>query len=243
MRRDSFVCYKSFYDAIKQLSDEDFARCMRAICEYALNGAEVDIQGVPSVVFQLVKPQIDANNRKFLNGMRGKECGNLGKEYGKLGGRPKTPQETPQETPQSGEKNPPNVNVNDNVNVNVNDNVNVNVSSVANATAPPTKKTVAIEARREQLLTDMRKYENIYSSEMLNAFYQYWSEPNQKNTKMRFELEKTWLLSSRLATWEKRENTYKKNSYGKNFTNTAKLSNDTIRNIVESNDAGSFGEK
>ena len=233
MRRDSFVCYKSFYDAIKQLSDEDFARCMRAICEYALNGAEVDIQGVPSVVFQLVKPQIDANNRKFLNGMRGKECGNLGKEYGKLGGRPKTPQETPQ----SGEKNPPNVNVN------VNDNVNDNVSSVANATAPPTKKTVAIEARREQLLTDMREYANIYSSEMLNAFYQYWSEPNQKNTKMRFELEKTWLLSSRLATWEKRENTYKKNSYGKNFTNTAKLSNETIRNIVESNDAGSFGEK
>ena len=227
MRRDSFVCYKSFYDAIKQLSDEDFARCMRAICEYALNGAEVDIQGVPSVVFQLVKPQIDANNRKFLNGMRGKECGNLGKEYGKLGGRPKTPQETPQETPQSGEKNPP----------------NVNVSSVANATAPPTKKTVAIEARREQLLTDMREYANIYSSEMLNAFYQYWSEPNQKNTKMRFELEKTWLLSSRLATWEKRENNYKKNSYGKNFTNTAKLSNETIRNIVESNDAGSFGEK
>ena len=97
MRRDSFVCYKSFYDAIKQLSDEDFARCMRAICEYALNGAEVDIQGVPSVVFQLVKPQIDANNRKFLNGMRGKECGKLGKEYGKLGGRPETPQETPQE--------------------------------------------------------------------------------------------------------------------------------------------------
>ena len=80
MRRDSFVCYKSFYDAIKQLSDEDFARCMRAICEYALNGAEVDIQGVSSVVFQLVKPQIDANNRKFLNGMRGKECGKLGKE-------------------------------------------------------------------------------------------------------------------------------------------------------------------
>ena len=239
MDRDSFVCYKSFYDAIKQLSNEDFARCMRAICEYALNGIEADIQGVPSVVFQLVKPQIDANNRKFLNGMRGKECGNLGKEYGKLGGRPKTPQETPQETPQSGEKNPPNVNVN--VNDNVND-IIFNVSSVANATAP-TKKTVAIEARREQLLTDMRKYANIYSSEMLNTFYQYWSEPNQKNTKMRFELEKTWLLSSRLATWEKRENNYKKNSYGKNFTNTAKLSNETIRNIVESNDAGSFGEK
>lgn len=242
MRRDSFVCYKSFYDAIKQLSDEDFARSMRVICEYALNGVEVDIQGVPSVVFQLVKPQIDANNRKFLNGMRGKECGNLGKEYGKLGGRPKTPQESPQETPQSGGKNPPNVNVNVNVNDNVNDNDNDNVSSVANATAP-TKKTVAIEARREQLLTDMRKYANIYSSDMLNAFYQYWSEPNKKNTKMRFELEKTWLLSSRLATWEKRENNYKKNSYGKSYANTAKLTNETIRNIVESNDAGSFGEK
>ena len=124
--------------------------------------------------------------------------------------------------------------------VNVND--NVNDSSVANATAQ-TKKTVAIEARRDKLQDEMRKYANKYSREMLNAFYQYWSEPNQKNTKMRFELEKTWLLSSRLATWDKRENNYKKNSYGKNFTNTAKLSNETIRNIVESNDASSFGEK
>lgn len=32
-------------------------------------------------------------------------------------------------------------------------------------------------------------------------FFEYWSEPNKSNTKMRFELEKTWHLGRRIARW------------------------------------------
>ena len=56
-------------------------------------------------MFLLIKPQIFANYKKYFNGLKGKDYGQLGGKYGKLGGRP---------------KNPPNVN--DNVNDNVNGN-------------------------------------------------------------------------------------------------------------------------
>ena len=241
MKKETFICYSSWSDVLKILDDTTRLEVYDSIFDYATN-EEIphELSPMANIAFAFVRQDMDRNNAKY-----GGIC-ERNKINGAKGGRPKNPNNPVGFLGYSENPND-NDNDNDNVNDNVNDNDNVNVSSVANATAPtPTKKTVAtvaIEARRDKLQDEMRKYANKYSREMLNAFYQYWSEPNQKNTKMRFELEKTWLLSSRLATWEKRENNYKKNSYGKNFTNTAKLSNETIRNIVESNDAGSFGEK
>ena len=65
-------------------------------------------------VFELVKPQIDANYRRRENGIKGKE-------YGKLGGRPKKPLDNPQKTPKKPQKNPRETdNKPANVNVNAN---------------------------------------------------------------------------------------------------------------------------
>lgn len=47
-----------------------------------------------------------------------------------------------------------------------------------------------------------------YPVEMLNNFIRYWSEPNQSNKKMRFELEKTWSLKGRLTTWASRDKNF-----------------------------------
>ena len=45
--------------------------------------------------------------------------------------------------------------------------------------------------------------ENIqkYGQQMLQDFYEYWTEPNPSHTKMRFELQKTWDVNRRLARW------------------------------------------
>jgi hypothetical protein len=43
---------------------------------------------------------------------------------------------------------------------------------------------------------------------MIRAFYDYWSELNKPGVKMRFELQQTWELPLRLATWAKRENEF-----------------------------------
>lgn len=50
-----------------------------------------------------------------------------------------------------------------------------------------------------------------YGREMIRDFFDYWSEPNKSHSKMRFEQERTWDLSRRLQTWEKRS----RNGFGK----------------------------
>lgn len=88
----------------------------------------------------------------------------------------------------------------DNVNVNVNDNVNV-----INSKSKP-----SLETRSLAFKESLRPFLNQYGTDMLKSFYNYWSEPNQSKTKMKFELEKTWDNSRRLATWSKREKDFTK---------------------------------
>jgi len=71
VKRDGFVFYRSFRDALCGLNDEDFRKAAMAIIDYALDGIEPEGAGIGSVVFSLVKPQIDANNRRYENGKRG----------------------------------------------------------------------------------------------------------------------------------------------------------------------------
>lgn len=118
--RESFVFYESFYLAISELSATQQGKIFQAICRYALYGEEPELKGASSAVFKLIKPQIDANNRRYENGKRGAE-------HGIKGGRPKNPKETPKK-PLTNPKETPNVtvhvtdNVNDNVPVTDNDN-------------------------------------------------------------------------------------------------------------------------
>ena len=101
--RESIVFYRSFYEAIKELPAEEFRNAVMAIMEYGLNNSEIDTSGVAKAILIMAKPQIDKNNKRYENGLRG-------------GAKPKQNQTEPKQT------NPkPNDNVNDNDNVNVND--------------------------------------------------------------------------------------------------------------------------
>lgn len=51
---------------------------------------------------------------------------------------------------------------------------------------------------REQLQPFSKKY----SREILDEFFRYWTEPNKSGTKLRWEMEKTWDISRRLARWD-----------------------------------------
>lgn len=65
------------------------------------------------------------------------------------------------------------------------------------------EKKKSIEERTETLRQQvMAEGSTTYTQRMLEDFIRYWSEPeNKKNPKLKFELEKTWRLSSRLITW------------------------------------------
>ena len=126
MERESFVFYRSFYKAIKKLSDKDLADSVRAICAYALDDQITELEGVPEIIFDMAKPQIDANIKR-------RACG-------EKGGRPKKKTDGFKNEKPTVSKNKtdgystekPNVNVNENVNVNANENENVNENVNAN---------------------------------------------------------------------------------------------------------------
>ena len=111
MARDSFIFYRSFYEAISELPKENQADTYDAIMQYALNQEEKELTGISKAIFSLVKPQLDANYKKYENGKQKKS-------------------KTEAKHKQTKSKTETNVNenVNDNENVNVNDNDNDNVS-------------------------------------------------------------------------------------------------------------------
>lgn len=71
------------------------------------------------------------------------------------------------------------------------------------------KSKPSLETRSLAFKDTLIPFKQKYSIEMLKNFYGYWTEPNKSNTKMRFELEKTWSIERRLETWDKREKDFK----------------------------------
>ena len=69
--RDGFVFYRSFFESFSDLSKKDKLILFDALCNYALNDVEPELTGTPSAVFKLLKPQVDANNRRYENGRKG----------------------------------------------------------------------------------------------------------------------------------------------------------------------------
>ena len=70
--RDSFVFYRSFYSSMKSLNKTERLKLYDAITEYALDDVETDdLTGTLKIIYDLVKPLIDANNRKYKNGLKG----------------------------------------------------------------------------------------------------------------------------------------------------------------------------
>jgi NACalpha-BTF3-like transcription factor len=78
--------------------------------------------------------------------------------------------------------------------------------------------------RAQDFSETLKPYLEKYGSDMLNAFYSYWTEPNKSKTKMRFELEKTWDVERRLNTWASREKPQnKQQSTGKDISDYLKM--------------------
>ena len=69
--RDSFIFYRSFFEAAEDLGPEEKCAMFDAICDYALNFAEPSLEGTPKMAFRLIKPQLDANIARFNNGQKG----------------------------------------------------------------------------------------------------------------------------------------------------------------------------
>lgn len=118
--RDSFIFYRSFYEAINDLPNEFQLELYKAIAQYSIDGIDPVFTGLSKTIWTLIKPQLNANKKRYKNGK-------LGAKYGKLGGRPKNPIGVISENPIPKKQKTPNKN--ENVNENVNENKNVNAKA------------------------------------------------------------------------------------------------------------------
>ena len=107
--------------------------------------------------------------------------------------------------------------------------VNLGGDAIAGALAPqpkiqaPKKTKEQIkeetERRRKSFYNSLIPYVETYGKKMVRAFYDYWSELNKSQTKMKWELQNTWELDRRLATWDRKDSQYNSKNNGTNSTN------------------------
>lgn len=70
--RDTMIFYRSFYEAIKELPLDKQGEVYNAIFSYGLDFNEVELSGISKTIWTLIKPQIDANIKRFENGKKPK---------------------------------------------------------------------------------------------------------------------------------------------------------------------------
>ena len=115
--RESFIFYRSFYEAIKDLPRDVQGEIYTAIMEYSLNGNEPDdLKPIARSIFTLMKPQIDRNNKRYENGKQGGRPSNMETKDKPRNNIPETETEPKHNQLETNVK--PNENYNDNYNVN-----------------------------------------------------------------------------------------------------------------------------
>ena len=98
-------------------------------------------------------------------------------------------------------------------------------------------KEQEMKLREREFYNVLVPFVNTYGREMIREFFDYWSEPNKSHSKMRFEQERTWDLSRRLQTWEKRSrNGFSKYNSGPdkqaaNYKAVEAYRNESIQNL------------
>lgn len=165
--RDSTIIYRSFYEAIKELPAANQAEVWNAVFEYSLNFVETELSGLSKTIFTLIKPQLDANVKKFHNGKLPKQKGSKKEANDKQ-------DESKTEAKGKQNRSKPQANDNDNVNDNEkeNDNANANASHAPGKFISPTVDEVI------EYFTA-----NSYTADAGRKAWNYYNTANWKDSK------------------------------------------------------------
>lgn len=69
------------------------------------------------------------------------------------------------------------------------------------ATKPISDKEEILKNRRIAFVETLQPFLAEYGRDMLNEFYDHWTEPNKTLTKLKFEMQDTWDVGRRLKKW------------------------------------------
>ena len=201
--RNSFVFYKDWWEVLQELPKEQRLESYEAICNYAFGGITPD-DAIIKAVTGLMRSAVDRDNKKFEDRCE-KNRKNILKRWGKgdtteYGGiRPNT---TVKNVIRLDTKHTENENENENENKE-----RTKVPKKDELSLPPkntlTQKQETMLKRKTEFKAELSQFVDRYSKDMLNDFYEYWTEPNKSHTKMLFETKQTWDTSRRLSRWER----------------------------------------
>lgn len=229
MKKESFVFYETWADAIRHLPDNERLQLYDAIMDYGIYGEKTVLGGIAQMALNLIFNDIDeCKARRMERAEKNRE--NIRKRWNKSN-------TNVYERIQSDTKHSVDVDVNGDVNVNVNGYVNVdsnidsgeNENFAADKSATNKAQPKSLEERANDFMQDVARIGLAkYGEEMCREFYDYWTERNTNGKKMRFEMQKVFDISRRLATWNK--NNFKHYTNGNNLDGA---SNRTIQERAE----------
>lgn len=182
--KKSVLLYCDLIHTIEKMDNETAGLFFKHYLRYINDLNPVTDNLIVDITFESVKQSLKRDLCKW------ESRADNSRNNGKLGGRPK--KEETQKTQQV------NLKPKKPVNVTVTDTVNVNVI-----------KKFTIEERKLKFAETLKDYLDLYGKDMMNDFFKYWTEPNSTNSKLKFELQKTWSVKLRLERWAKNNNNFK----------------------------------
>lgn len=69
--RDSFLVYKNTVDTVRTLSDKEQLKFYNSIFDYIFYDKEPELTGHTKAYFDLTRPYLDSNNKRYVNGCKG----------------------------------------------------------------------------------------------------------------------------------------------------------------------------
>lgn len=224
--KKSIIIYADCIAILEELTYEQAGRLFKAILSYVNDEPVTETEDDPAVkmAFKVLKNQIDRDSDKYAekcekNRAIAQKRWERIRQNTNVCERIQTHENANERvrTDYNSENDSDSDNESTNVDVKETPTI-VGVKKENAAAVAATLSTVrSIEDRQKAFYDTLRPFVNKYPKEMLRAFYDWWSEPNRSKTKMRVELEKTWDLSRRLATWNRKDEERKFN--GTNRTN------------------------
>lgn len=197
--KKSFLLYADIKTTVDKLPMEKRGELFSMILDYVNDENPVTDDLLIEIAFEPIKQQLKRDLKRYESIVeKRKLAGQASAESRKQKEQESTHVDTCQQTPTNPTDNDT---VNDTVNVNDKDNKKIerDVKTVA--------AKAAILTRKDNFYNSLTPFAGKYPKEMLRMFFDYWSEMNRSETKMRFEQQPTWEVYKRLATWANNEKT------------------------------------
>lgn len=227
--RKSFVFYKDWRDAIKDLPDDVRLELYDCIMEYAFMGKLGGLKPMVSIAFNFIKPNIDRDAQKYMSVL------DRNKSNGSKGGRPKKVIEEGSDNPQkpSGfSKNPKNLD-------NDNDNDNED-NKIPNAIALATKAgdCAGVDPGLPEKPKTWREDFEVYKADLDSAYQSLLNDESfasgrlkfYKHLDVRLSLEKAYAdYWSTEAGWKKKKASRSKDlNWKKTFINALDIKSNRV---------------